>query len=116
MPSLREFKLKGQRHSLPIEQARYWKHNQIVWVGPRNIPRELTGVVSSLGLFLEENRFRTEEREFAAHVTLIRKARAPSELRDLPPIEWPVDEVVLVRSQLSSKGSSYEVLQRYPLS
>ena len=99
--------MTGKRHFLPIEQARYWKHNQIVWVGPNETPRPLLEIASAL---------KTEDREFAAHVTLIRKAGAPNALASLPPMDWPVDEVLLVRSHLSSKGSTYEVLQRYPLS
>ena len=99
--------IQGRKHQLPIEQARYWKHNQIVWVGPRETPKALLEIATAL---------KTEERGFAAHITLIRKARAPSSLPQLPAVDWPVSEVTLVRSHLSSKGSSYEVLQRYPLS
>jgi 2'-5' RNA ligase len=116
LPLLQEFRLKGESHTLPINCAHYWKHNQIVWIGPEEIPDELREIVSSLEYFLKEHRFRTEEREFAAHITLIRKARPPKALPPLPEISWPVEEVLLVRSHLSSRGSSYEVLQRYPLS
>jgi 2'-5' RNA ligase len=115
LPLLLEYKSKERKHSLPIEQARYWKHNQIVWVGPRQIPEGLSGIVFDLKAFLDESKFETEKRPFAAHVTLIRKARDPGELPGLPAVEWPVDEVVLVRSHLSSKGASYEVMHRYPL-
>ena len=115
LPVLVGVRLRGERHSLPIETARYWKHNRIVWVGPAEIPRRLNEVVLSLHSFLKENRFKTEERPFAAHITLIREARAPKDIPELPRVSWPVDEVVLVRSRLSPKGSSYEVLQRYPL-
>ena len=59
--------------------------------------------------------FALERRPFAAHVTLIRKARAPSTLPPLPQVDWPVNEFVLVRSILSSEGSRYAVLERFPL-
>jgi 2'-5' RNA ligase len=55
-----------------------------------------------------------ERRPFAAHVTLIRKARA-AELPPLPALDWPVDEFLLVRSLVSSSGSTYEMLERFPL-
>lgn len=116
LPLLREFKLKAKRHALPIELARYWKHNHIIWVGPEKTPARLSEVVSSLQTFLKQNQFKLEEREFAAHTTLIRKARAPKVLPPLPKIAWPAEEIVLVRSRLSGKGSSYEVVQQYPLS
>ena len=112
---LKNLRMKGEKHSLPIDQARYWKRNDIVWVGPRNMPAELSALVSDLKTFLKENRFRVEEREFAAHVTLIRKVRDPGTLPALPSVPWPINEFVLVRSRISSAGPSYEVLQRYPL-
>ena len=33
----------------------------------------------------------------------------------LPQVDWPVNEFVLVRSILSSEGSRYAVLERFPL-
>ena len=59
--------------------------------------------------------FALEERPFAAHVTLVRKARMPKSIASLPRVAWPVDEFVLVRSHASPKGSTYEPLERFPL-
>ena len=112
---LKAFRAQGRKHALPIEQARFWKHNRIVWAGPRETPAPLADVVRSLRAYLKAHQFRVEEREFAAHITLIRKASAPGALPGLPAISWPVEEIVLVRSRLSPQGSGYEVAQRYPL-
>ncbi len=116
LPILKNLEIKTRKHRLPIDQARFWKRNQIVWAGPRETPAELAELVFSLRSFLKAHKFKVEAREFAAHITLIRKARDPKSIPEMPEITWPVDEVVLVRSHLSTKGSSYEVLQRYPLS
>ena len=107
--------IKGEKHSLPIEQARYWSHNQIVWVGPRETPGFLLSVVENLKKELDSKGFKTEKRPFAAHITLIRKARAQGTLPPLPAVDWPVTECVLVHSQLAATGPRYEVLQRFPL-
>jgi 2'-5' RNA ligase len=112
---LRSVSAKGARHTLPIEQARYWPHNRIVWAGPREIPLPLKSLSELLSRQLEEKSFKTEKRPFAAHITLIRKARDAGELPPLPAVDWPVAEFVLVRSQLAAAGPGYEVLQRYPL-
>jgi len=105
----------GKAHSLPIEQARYWKHNRIVWVGPNETPAPLAKLVADLKSLLLTEGLAPEERAFEAHVTLIRKAQAPRALPALPALDWPVDEFVLVRSTLSNEGSSYDVLERFPL-
>jgi 2'-5' RNA ligase len=92
--------------SFTLEVARYWKHNRIVWAGPEQVPPPLAALARTLG----------ETREFAAHVTLIRKARAPRRaLPPLPAMEWPVAEFALMNSRLEPEGPVYEVLERFPL-
>ncbi len=88
-----------------IEQARYWKHNRIVWVGPLETPAGLRQLAHELG----------EPREFAAHVTLIRKARPSPTLPALSALDWPVTHFTLVSSVLGREGPSYEVLETYRL-
>jgi RNA 2',3'-cyclic 3'-phosphodiesterase len=87
-----------------VAQARYWAHNRIVWVGPRETPPALSTLAAALG----------EARRYAAHVTLLRDAR-PAELPAPPALEWPVREFALVRSTPSAAGPSYETLARYGL-
>lgn len=101
-------------HALPMEQARYWRENRIIWAGPREIPPPLQALFDALRLELYREDFILERRRFAAHVTLIRKARA-ARLPPLPALDWPVREFLLVRSSLSSKGSAYEPLERFAL-
>jgi len=105
----------GRAHTLPIEQARWWKHNRIVWVGPNETPGPLSSLAADLKDNLLQTGFELETRAFAAHVTLIRKAGEPRELPPLPAIDWPVAEFVLVRSALAKEGSSYTVLERFAL-
>jgi len=97
--------VRGRATSLMVDSARYWNHNRIVWVGPANVPPELAQLARALG----------ETREFAGHVTLIRKARAPKRLPALAALEWPVTEFLLVNSNLGPEGPSYEVLERFAL-
>ena len=104
----------GEKHELPIEQARHWRENNIVWAGPRETPPALKALHQNLSLELYREEFLLERRPFAAHVTLLRKARA-AELPPLPAVKWPVTEFILVRSSLSSKGATYEPLERFSL-
>ncbi len=108
-------RVKGRRHDLPIDAARYVKRNEMVWVAPAVLPPELSSLAADLRAALVHDGFALEERPFAAHITLIRRARRPRSLPPLPRVAWPVDEFVLVRSQNSSQGSTYETLERFPL-
>jgi len=110
--------VRASTHKLLVEQAVYWPHNRILWVGPRRAPGPMQQLARGLAKSLRQAGFALERRPFAAHVTLIRKARAPSAPSTLPPpprVEWPVTEFVLVRSLLSKAGSQYAVLERFPL-
>jgi RNA 2',3'-cyclic 3'-phosphodiesterase len=100
--------------SLPLEEARYWGHNQIVWAGPRQLPRQLSQLVDMLQLELYKESFILERRPFAAHVTLVRKAPAQP-LPALPKVEWPVQEFHLVGSALTMASTAYQTVERFTL-
>jgi 2'-5' RNA ligase len=103
--------VSARAFALPLEEARYWRENRIVWAGPRETPPPLLALFKALELALYREHFALERRPFAAHVTLIRKARAAQALPPLPALDWPVREFVLVRSNFSS----YEILQHFPI-
>ena len=107
--------VRAPAHALPMEQARYWRHNQIVWAGPHETPAALQGLVERLHLELTRRELIPERQPFAAHVTLIRKARAPHSLPLLPALRWPVGEILLVQSRISREGASYTPLAHFPL-
>lgn len=107
--------VRARPHGLPLEIAKYWKQNQIVWAGPRDTPPGLQALVDALHLQLYRAEFILERRPFAAHVTLLRKAPRPASLPELPELDWPVREFTLVSSSVSSKGSTYTILERFPL-
>jgi len=107
--------VKGRRHALPIAAARYVKRNEMVWVAPTTMPAELAALAADLHRALRGAGFKLEERPFAAHVTLIRRARMPKSISPLPPVQWPVEEFLLVRSRTSPKGSTYEPIERFAL-
>jgi RNA 2',3'-cyclic 3'-phosphodiesterase len=107
--------VRGERHTLPIERAKVWAHNNIAWVGPERTPPGLESLVRSLHESLRTHGFTIESRPFAAHITLIRKARKAPRLPPPPAVHWPVDEFTLVRSRLSPGGSGYEIADRFRL-
>jgi len=107
--------VKARRHELPIDSAKYVRRNEMVWVGPAAMPDALADLAAQLHGSLRAQSFVLEDRPFAAHVTLIRKARPRKSLPPLPSVKWPVNEFVLIRSRTSSKGSTYEPVELLPL-
>jgi 2'-5' RNA ligase len=108
-------RVDGRRHELPVDAARYVKRNEMIWVGPETLPEPLRELAERLHGSLRAAGFALEARPFAAHVTLIRKARRPASIPPLPHVAWPVDELLLVSSKTSSRGSSYTPVERFPL-
>jgi len=108
-------RVRGKIFNLPVDTAKYWRHNRIVWAGPATPPDPLKQLAGDLRRELLQEELVLEEREFAAHVTLVRKAGPPQSLPPLPRLDWPVQEFVLVRSVNPGGASRYETLQRWPL-
>ena len=106
-------RVRAHRCEMRLEEARYWRHNNIVWVGPRDTPAPLAALAADLQRELEAEGFRLEARPFQVHITLIRKAHAPRELPELPELDWTVREFVLVRSNIERDGARYQVLERF---
>jgi 2'-5' RNA ligase len=108
-------RVRGESHTLSLDETGCWQRNRIVWAGAREVPGALARLAQALGAELGAAGFALERRPFAAHVTLIRKARGAGPLPELQPVAWPVAEFVLVRSLLSSAGSRYQQLERFAL-
>lgn len=99
---------------LTLDGLGYWRHNRILWAGGP-VPPRLTFVVDALGDGLRAAGFTLDARPFVPHVTLLRDARC-AELPGQPQsISWPVRELVLAESRLSSGGARYEIIGRWPL-
>lgn len=106
--------VRGKAFELPMDAARYWPKQRIVWAGPGTLPPALDELVRNLHARLAAAGFTLEARPFAAHVTLLRKAK-PAVLGPLPEVRWRADDFVLVRSVPSRLGSRYETVTRFPL-
>ena len=107
--------VRSEAFELEFDEGRYWAHNDIVWAGPSKVPAGLQALVRKLCAALSGAGFKTDDRAFQAHFTLLREARAPSAFTAPPRQRMRVEEFLLVRSELSARGPSYGVRERYPL-
>jgi RNA 2',3'-cyclic 3'-phosphodiesterase len=108
-------RVRGTPFDLRLDEGRWWEHNNIVWAGPRVMPEALRDLAAQLDSALKAGGFKTEKREFKAHVSLVRRAGEGKALPALEPVEWHADEFVLVRSSMSAGGPAYATLSRFSL-
>ena len=105
-------------HSEPFElllnQAGYWRHNRIGWLGASQTPPPHIELVSALNAALLAAGFPVDARPHVPHVTLLRNT-AGGELPTCEPVRWPVNDFVLVSSRSEADGACYEVIRRWPL-
>jgi 2'-5' RNA ligase len=107
--------VRGRAFEMKIDAAKYWRHNRIVWVGPAGMDPGLRSLVAELHGSLKESGFVLDDRPFAPHITLIRKASAPTSIPSLPAINWRASEFLLVKSVPGGRGSRYEPVERFAL-
>ncbi len=95
---------------------------RVLWFGLGGDVAVLQALQQRLAEALRGIGVRLEERAFSPHITLARRrenARAAGPplwppARPLPRLRVPLDEFVLVRSDLSPTGPRYTVLDRFP--
>ena len=109
-------KIGGSAFKLSFTAPGYWRHNRIVWAAPDETPQVLSDLVKALERSLQIVGFSFDERPYAPHLTLLRKARWDPPARTLKSINWAINEFVLVRSYQTERGAEYKVIGRWPLS
>jgi RNA 2',3'-cyclic 3'-phosphodiesterase len=100
---------------LTLDDWGCWTRNGIGWTAPSHIPGPLRGLAANLEGWLRGAGFELERRAFTPHVTLVRKAQCAPLPEPMEPIEWRVEDLVLVRSAVSPAGSRYQSIGRWPL-
>ncbi len=99
---------------LILDQAGYWRHNRIGWLGVSQTPSQHTELVDALNNALQGAGFAVDARPHVPHVTLLRNT-AGGELPVCGPVHWPISDFVLVKSSIESDGAHYEVIRRWSL-
>lgn len=100
---------QGKKFELILEQFSYWKVNQLAWLAPIRVPKELIKLAKYLAQEISYNKLaKIGTREFKPHVTIARKvSEACAEIPDFLPIRWQVENFCLVESRPSQIGSEY---------
>ncbi len=101
------------RFEFAIDTLGFRKRARLLWAAPGTMPPALLALEARLWDRLDELGLERDRRAYRPHVTLVRKADVVSET--IPPVRWPVTEIVLVESRLGPPQSTYEILETWPL-
>jgi 2'-5' RNA ligase len=88
---------------------------KIFWMGCQHLPVELVQLYRDLGESLADCGYHIDPRQYAPHVSLMRKCMNPPNTNKGFLIPWLVDEFVLVESVSAPDGVHYQVIEKYPL-
>ena len=100
---------------LTLDTVGHWSRPKVVWLGCHDMPEVLQTLVSDLNTALKPCGYEPEYKDFKAHMTLMRKVTRKPKPFPLQPIAWHIDQFVLVESQVDNTGSTYKVINQWPL-
>jgi 2'-5' RNA ligase len=106
--------VKTGAFELVLDQAGYWRHNRIGWLGASETPQQHSELVGALNAALQGAAFSVDARPHVPHVTLLRNT-AGGEVPACTPVRWPVSDFALVESRTEPSGAKYQVIRRWPL-
>jgi 2'-5' RNA ligase len=96
---------------------------RVLWLGINDLSGQLIELHARIEAEAEKAGFAKEPRRFRPHLTVARlrhpdNARALAaahEKMEIEPVDIDVTELLVIRSELSSEGSKYNVVSRHPL-
>lgn len=97
---------------ITFDQVDFWRKPRILCLSSTNPDPSVTSLATSLNAMAAEYGVPVDERPFAPHVTLVRKARRPARV-EFEPIAWPADSFCLVESCTLPEGVEYRVIKRW---
>jgi len=107
--------IKTDCFTLTLDRLGFWKGPRVVWISSNIVPKSLIELETTLQQKLQENEFEIDQRAYKPHMTLMRKTRSKPGNIQFKPVEWQVENFVLVRSTLEETGSIYDVIEQWSL-
>jgi RNA 2',3'-cyclic 3'-phosphodiesterase len=102
--------------SIDFDRYVCWKHNRVGFLAPTLVPPLLQDFVRILGERLFDRGFDFDDRPYVPHLTLIRNAHCNRRLPEPTHVPWPVQDFVLVRSEIGVAGVFYTPVRTWPSS
>lgn len=106
---------RGKAFDFVLDQAGYWPHNHIVWVGCSTPPPALMELQVALAANLAAAGITYDNKPFNPHLTILRNVRVARAEWPQSILAWPVRDFVLVESTPGADGSRYQTIAKFPL-
>jgi 2'-5' RNA ligase len=105
--------LQSPAFALEVDRIGAFRSARVAWAGISRPPGELIALQAQLAAGLRARGFELEEREFAPHLTLVRKFGKGMPAASIESIPWEARDIALVRS---GEGTGrYTTLASWPL-
>jgi RNA 2',3'-cyclic 3'-phosphodiesterase len=98
-----------------LDQIESWPGSKVACLTSPATPAPLSVLVRQLRFNLLEHQIKPPAQELRPHLTLVRKLPRLRPAVPIAPMRWEVEDFVLVDSQVSSAGSTYTVIGRWPV-
>ena len=109
-------KIQSQNFELLLDRVEHWRKPQVICLTPTAHSPILEQLANDLVSGLRNEGYALEKRPYRAHLTLARRAAyLPAEARLENPILWKSTAFVLAASTRDALGSTYTVLESWPL-
>lgn len=105
--------VQADSFTLTLDRYGYWPRPRVLWVGASTVPPALFDLQARLSETVRAAGFHTENRAYAPHVTLVRKARrsvARFASEAIPAVDWTIDRFALFQSEATETGVRYPIL------
>jgi len=101
--------------SLKLIETGFWAKPEILWIGPKVWPENLTKLANKLQNVGRNFGAKKEKKAFRPHLTLSKKSSAPSCPTSPPDFNLQYDQIVLYQSIPIKSGVKYVDIQSWPL-
>lgn len=107
--------LKEKHFTLQLDHLGYFERARVAWLGCNDVPREMQALFDELNVALAPCGYQSDFKIFTPHLTLLRKVSTALDAQDVAPLNWSVNEFVLVESVTTDHGATYKVINRWKL-
>jgi RNA 2',3'-cyclic 3'-phosphodiesterase len=108
--------VRAEAFDLRLDVHGHWRGPEVAWLGCSAPPPAARALGDALWAALAPLGFQPDPRPFTPHLTVLRGCRACDWPGPVAPVDWPVRDFALVRSQTLPDGPRYDVVDRWPLS